>query len=433
MATAPDHQANGARPDLAALAEAALLADLAVVVAVGFRLTPVPALGHIIAAIPMAVLAARRGIRALSIGGFVAIALTFLFAGLGQAGTALVSALWGGVTGVAFRDRRSTSWSVMASIAFGWTVVAALTLAWFSIFADLREVAFESARTQWRGVASLLRWAGVAPVADAGDDAVGWSITNWYVAVPAIQLLFSALLTIIVRRLAAPVLLRIDRSFGTPTAGDEGDSVLRPPTDGSDPAVIVQLRSAGVAGRMVPLDLDVRCGEVLLITGPNGAGKSTLLALLGGWTGASTGVVRADPTASEVAVIGQRPDAAVLGATVEADLGWGLGQERRTAAELVSVVEEFDLPALERETSGLSGGELQRLVVAGAVLQRASLVLSDESTAMIDAEGRHQVRRTLRELADRGAAVVHVSHLDDDRSIADRVVELGAARRGSAG
>ena len=410
-----------------------MLADLAVVVAVGFRLTPVPALGHIIAAIPMAVLAARRGVRALSIGGFVAMALTFLFAGLGQAGTALVSVLWGGVAGVAFRDRRSRSWAMMISVAVGWTVVAALTLAWFSIFAELREVAFESARTQWRGVASLLRWARLDPVADVGDDTVDWSIANWYVAVPAIQLGFSALLAVIVRRLAAPVLLRIDRSFGTPGGVHDAGSAMRPAIDGRDPAVILQLRGAGVVDRMLPIDLDVRRGEVLLVMGPNGAGKSTLLALLGGWTAPSTGVVRADPAASDVAVIGQRPDAAVLGATVEADLGWGLEPERRTAAALGATVAAFDLPAMDRETSGLSGGELQRLVVAGAVLRRASLVLSDESTAMIDAAGRDEVRRTLRELADAGAAVVHVSHLSDDRSIADRIVELGAARQGSAG
>src|SRR5207245_193665 len=74
----------------------------------------------------------------------------------------------------------------------------------------------------------------------------------------------------------------------------------------------------------------------------------------------------------------------------------------------------------ERETSTLSGGELQRLAVAAALARRPQLLISDESTAMVDASGRAQLVALFRELAHTdGLGVLHVTHRAAEAAVAD--------------
>ncbi|HWW45562.1 MAG TPA: ATP-binding cassette domain-containing protein, partial [Acidimicrobiia bacterium] len=80
----------------------------------------------------------------------------------------------------------------------------------------------------------------------------------------------------------------------------------------------------------------------------------------------------------------------------------------------------------ERETATLSGGELQRLALAAALARRPALLLSDETTAMIDRGGRQQVVDLLASVAADGTAVVHVTHRAEEAARADRRFALEA-------
>jgi energy-coupling factor transport system ATP-binding protein len=83
----------------------------------------------------------------------------------------------------------------------------------------------------------------------------------------------------------------------------------------------------------------------------------------------------------------------------------------------------------ERETSTLSGGELQRLAVAAALARRPGLLISDESTAMVDEEGRRLLTALLRDLpTSHQMAVVHVTHRHEEARAADRSFRLAAGR-----
>src|SRR5207237_7253455 len=82
----------------------------------------------------------------------------------------------------------------------------------------------------------------------------------------------------------------------------------------------------------------------------------------------------------------------------------------------------------DQETSTLSGGQLQRLALAAGLARRPTLLLSDESTAMVDAEGRTALIALLRETADAGVAVVHVTHRRVEAEQADAVVTLDRGR-----
>ncbi|WP_408670042.1 ATP-binding cassette domain-containing protein, partial [Staphylococcus aureus] len=74
-----------------------------------------------------------------------------------------------------------------------------------------------------------------------------------------------------------------------------------------------------------------------------------------------------------------------------------------------------------RETSGLSGGEMQRLAVAAALARRPALLIADEATAMVDQAGREELVSLLAELPRRHPmAVVLVTHHHADTRNADR-------------
>src|SRR5439155_4411360 len=95
-----------------------------------------------------------------------------------------------------------------------------------------------------------------------------------------------------------------------------------------------------------------------------------------------------------------------------------------------ALLDRVGLRALaEKETSTLSGGELQRLAIAAALARRPKLLISDESTAMVDTEGRKRLVALLRDLAHAdGLGVVHVTHRAAEAAAADRTITLAGGR-----
>jgi energy-coupling factor transport system ATP-binding protein len=128
------------------------------------------------------------------------------------------------------------------------------------------------------------------------------------------------------------------------------------------------------------------------------------------------------------AIVFQRPELQVLGVRVRDDVGWGMPPSARVDVE--RLLDRVGLGEFaDRETSTLSGGELQRLAVAAALARSPRLLISDESTAMVDAEGRAQLLALLRSLVtDEHITVVHVTHHRSESAVADRVVALDAGR-----
>lgn len=373
------------------LAEAAVLADLAALTVVVARLTPLAGLTTVLGAVPFAVLATRNRLAVVSVAFWLTAILVFLMAGFGAATQVVVMAVFGAVVGRSVGGGWGRRRTVVAGIGFGWTVVAALTLVFLTVFANLRQLNLDLVQVQWDGIARLFRGVGLDSVAEVGDRIVGWSIDNWWIAVPAFQLLVSVFIVLLILRVARPVVLRVRRSLSSPPD---------PPAEAMAMARSVQANRG-----------------LTVITGANGSGKSTLLRAVTeqrGDVGATGGT----------AVIGQRPDSQIIGARVLDDLAWGIEPAlSRSAAE--EVLARVGLAGhAERESGSLSGGELQRLALAAALLRSPSMILSDESTAMIDPAGRRHIMGLLRDLADEGVSVLHVTHLDAEVAMADHLVEL---------
>jgi energy-coupling factor transport system ATP-binding protein len=118
----------------------------------------------------------------------------------------------------------------------------------------------------------------------------------------------------------------------------------------------------------------------------------------------------------------------VLGVRVRDDVVWGMTDPGRVPVE--QFLDRVGLASFaDRETSTLSGGELQRLAIAAALARGPQLLISDESTAMVDATGRALLVNLFHDLAhDDGLGVVHITHRAAEAAVADRTITLAAGQ-----
>jgi ABC-type sugar transport system ATPase subunit len=213
-------------------------------------------------------------------------------------------------------------------------------------------------------------------------------------------------------------------------------------------------KSFGAVQALQGVSLTLNSGEVTALTGDNGAGKSVLIKTIAGIHTPDAGQIL---WKSRPVHIRSPKDAAALGIeTVYQDLAlcdnldivqnMFLGREltnRRLLAE-----EDMELSARETLTSlsvttvrsirqpvvSLSGGQRQAVAVAKAVMWNSKLVIMDEPTAALGVAQTAMVLELIRTLADRGLAVLVVSHnLNDVFAVADRIVVLHLGRLAAAG
>jgi ATP-binding cassette subfamily B protein len=192
------------------------------------------------------------------------------------------------------------------------------------------------------------------------------------------------------------------------------------------------------------IDLLVRPGEVVALVGPSGAGKSTLFSLLLRFNTAQQGRVLldgqdlADLKARElrqaVALVPQQ--SSVFSGTVAEAIAFGrpASPEAIQAAARLANASGFieALPdgygsRVEERGANFSGGQLQRLAIARAVLGNPAVLLLDEATSALDAEAEEAVQQGL-EQAMQGRTVVVIAHRLSTVQGADRILVLEAGR-----
>lgn len=189
------------------------------------------------------------------------------------------------------------------------------------------------------------------------------------------------------------------------------------------------------------VDVEVAAGALTVIAGPNGAGKSTLLEVLAGTIAPRAGSV--EILAASRAFVPQRTAIApTLPLTVRdvVSVGaWGrVGAWRRldrAVREAVdAALERLELTSLQRAAFGaLSGGQQQRTLLAQGLARGADTLLLDEPTSALDVDSAERIVRAMRAEADRGVAVVCVSHDDAVIDAADVVIRLESGRVGARG
>jgi zinc/manganese transport system ATP-binding protein len=179
------------------------------------------------------------------------------------------------------------------------------------------------------------------------------------------------------------------------------------------------------------VDLDLLPGRLTVLAGPNGAGKTTLLEVIAGTRPVTAGTRAVTATAAFVpqrtAVTDRLPvtvrDVVTVGA-------WGrLGRWRRLDAEATAAIDDaLDRLQIQRLAklpfASLSGGQRQRTLLAQGLARGADLLLLDEPTTGLDADSADRIRTIMRSEADRGVAVVCVSHDPQVLAMADRLLQL---------
>ena len=409
------------------MAQAAVMAALCAATSILSALIPLIAWLSLLGMVPMGLLAYRYRFRAF-VGGTVAgSVIAFVAAGDGGLSTVLSCAYIGGITGVVKRRGRGLATVLVVSLAAG-MLAGVASVATLMVLSRLRELAFASMRANVDGVAAVMvhvpglrgpagwikrtfeaclhfwPWivGGATVVGVLGTTVVGW----WA-------------LSRVLRRLGEiPDVHKLD-------VPSESGPIAPVPVLLRE----VTFRYPGMDFDAVgPLTAGVSPGEHVAVTGANGAGKTTLMLVLAGRDPVAGTVERPGAIGlghfGGTAVILQHPESQVLGSRVADDVVWGLPAGHGT--EVGRLLAEVGLDGLaDRDTGGLSGGELQRLAVAAALARGPSLLIADEVTSMIDQRGRDDLLSVFSGLADRRRmALVHITHYNAEAESADRVIAL---------
>lgn len=214
-------------------------------------------------------------------------------------------------------------------------------------------------------------------------------------------------------------------------------------------AVSSQADGGATAGERRPVldgaSLDVAPGELYCLVGPNGAGKSTLARALCGTVRLDSGSVLLDGKAATsaelhraVGFVRQDPESQLVAPVVFDEVAFGpcsLGlPEAEIRSRVTKVLAACGLAGFEgRAVSELSGGELQRVALAGVLAMRPGYLALDEVTSQLDASARTDVRAIVRQAVSEGVGVLLVTHDVEEMATADRVALMADGRIAWAG
>ena len=182
-------------------------------------------------------------------------------------------------------------------------------------------------------------------------------------------------------------------------------------------------------------------GEYIAVIGHNGSGKSTLTKLLNGLLIPTEGTATVDGFSSadkkslfeirkRVGVVFQNPDNQLVASIVEDDVAFGpenLGVPREEIAKRVDFALSFvGMESFRKRTpSRLSGGQKQRIAIAGVLALLPEVLVLDESTAMLDPQGRKEVLDVVKKLnKEKNMTVITITHYMEEVVDADRVVVM---------
>lgn len=195
------------------------------------------------------------------------------------------------------------------------------------------------------------------------------------------------------------------------------------------------------------LSFNIKEGSWTALIGHNGSGKSTVSKLINGLlapddSDKSEIMVAGTKLNSEtvwdiredVGIVFQNPDNQFVGATVSDDVAFGLENRAVPRSEMLKIVAQAisDVGMTDyanAEPASLSGGQKQRVAIAGILAIKPKIIILDESTSMLDPEGKQQILDLVwRVKKENNLTVISITHDIDEASLADQVLVLDDGR-----
>lgn len=188
------------------------------------------------------------------------------------------------------------------------------------------------------------------------------------------------------------------------------------------------------------ISLDIYKNEWVSIVGKNGSGKSTLTKLIDGLIDASSGSIAIDgqvinekniwEARTKIGIVFQNPDHQFVGATVEDDVAFGLENQGMPREQMIKEVDRaLELVKMsdfkKRDPQSLSGGQKQRVAIAGVLATKPQIIIMDESTSMLDPDGRKTVLNLVQQLRkEQDLTIISITHDIEETELSQRIVVI---------
>lgn len=181
-------------------------------------------------------------------------------------------------------------------------------------------------------------------------------------------------------------------------------------------------------------------GSYTTIIGHNGSGKSTIAKLIIGLLKAQSGTIRILGTEltpetvydlrSHVGIIFQNPDNQFIGSTVADDIAFGLENHCVPQEDMQALIEKSAASVgmsdfLQAEPTHLSGGQKQRVAIAGILAMTPDIIIFDESTSMLDPQGKASINAQIKRLHDeKNITILSITHDMEEVAQSQHVIVL---------
>lgn len=430
------------------IANTGIMAGLSVALGVLSAVFPVFQLAFQVAAIvPIAMVATAFRLRATLAVVVAAIVVSGAVGGALTAAQVAQSCVIGASIGALHRRGVGRAGAGVVGVFLG-VFLGGVTVALLWLFEQSRILFLEATRSGLAGYVKLLAYVpGASGVVEQATGLLDAFLRYWWVWVPVMVLVGTFAATLVSFILLGAVLRRLH--YGSHC--DRLDATFLPSARGcvedeQDFPAPLPLELRGVSftyedeARAVLTDVNLRfeAGEFVVIAGANGSGKSTLASIIAGATPGGGQVVspgsRGLGQVGGTAFLTQRSEVQVVGDTVWEDILWGLHPADASQAHELDALARHCLERVglaeksELQTRRLSGGELQRLALAGALMRAPAVLICDETTAMVDPAGRERLLSIFAELAAEGTCVIHITHDLCEAAGATRLVRIEAGK-----
>ncbi len=179
-------------------------------------------------------------------------------------------------------------------------------------------------------------------------------------------------------------------------------------------------------------------GKFLCILGHNGSGKSTLAKIIMGLIKPTNGTILYNnqiineenicDIRKKFGIVFQNPDNQFIGLTVKDDLAFGLENRLLSKKIILEKINKYAkelniLDLLEKNPNNLSGGEKQKVAIAGILALDTELIIFDEATSMLDPKSVNELLQEIKKLKNR-KTIIYITHNIEEALFADEILLL---------